>query len=156
MKTLPLIGILAVFTSLLSCSESNENRIKSSVKQYISENTNDPSSYEEVSWSKIDTVFEPFSKTQEAKEMQDRMATLLKKSKKTFEEEKELINIQMVYDYKKGTRKTGGRIESYEIIHKMRGKNAFGALVLSDVKFSIDTTFKVIKAENLGLPKIEE
>ncbi len=132
---------------LTSCTKSNEDKAKEGVKDYLKTNMNDFKSYEPVEWGAVDSLFLECQETQEYKELNDSIAFYFDKSnnntsheewQKYFDLHQKASNklIVMLKMYKP-------KFDGYKIIHKYRGTNELGAMVLNETWFYLDKDFKV-------------
>ncbi len=132
-----VILLISVFGLLLSCNKSNEEKAKALVKEYIVKNANDPDSYESVEWGTLDSTYivkytEEFKKNSE----------LMSKARDEYEIARlENLNYTMLLNKEKYGK-------GWVIYHKFRGKNGYGAKMLADSKFYLDSALtKVVGQE---------
>jgi hypothetical protein len=143
--------LLSLITSLFfACNTSDEEKAKNLVKEYLNKNLNDPKSYEEVSWGKLDSSFITFD---------EMYAIELARSKRLAEDAKselETGDINLGNEYKRSydslnlvlenlQKEFKPKFNSLMIHHTYRGKNALGAVVIQEKTFYIsDDLSKVI------------
>ncbi|RKR81414.1 hypothetical protein BDD43_1560 [Mucilaginibacter gracilis] len=106
MKTLKLslIGLIAI---VLTACHSPQKDSESATKDYIKAKLNDPSSYEPVSFSKIDTVYTTFETTtgKEITKSFDDLVEEVKANNKTFDNIKEANDLGIIkYDWYHGSK----------------------------------------------------
>jgi hypothetical protein len=115
-----VIAILVLLIS--SCSGINNikgNRVHSGINDYLYEHLNDYNSYESVSFSEVDSLYDiPFNNL------------LSSITSDTFN----IHDVNNLYKF-----------SGYQITHKFRATNEFGALVLYEEVFILDTNFAVIE-----------
>lgn len=144
---------LVLIICLLSCNTSNEDKTKALVKEYLSKNLNDPKSYEEVSWGKIDSSFITFEEryrielhtleklsTDAISELRNGDISIGNENKKSYDS----LNL-VIENLKKQYKPT---FNSLMIRHDYRAKNAFGAVVLQSKTFYISDDFSKIISMN--------
>lgn len=131
---------------------------------YLKKNMNDPSSYESIEWHSFEPTFGSYEYSREGSEYLKK----IKKFERQVDSIGKLIKQQSNNDVLKINYKLGAEyvermydtilsksdtmkpnvLVGYSIKHKMRGKNSYGALVLNDMKFYLDTNFVVLNSEN--------
>ena len=149
MKKLLLITIVIALTS---CGSSNQDKAEKLVKNYLKEKMNDPSSYESVSFSPLDSTFTKYDSTVEASKLKmlvsqcsyqaDSLkveATYLKGQNKidmlnnVLAKTREAIKYDSIYNVDKENYK--GQFNGWVTIHSYRGSNAMGAKILVKTAF---------------------
>jgi hypothetical protein len=129
-RILIITAILLVFTS--SCSKTDEEKAKNSVKNYLENNLNDASSYESV-------VFEKFKKIPDINFSQVKKQVENKYTKEILQNRfKEFNNVSNLKESDL----------HYEILHKYRANNSLGAKILEESYFILDKNFNVLITHN--------
>ena len=131
-----------------SCSE--QKKAERFVKRYIKERINDPESYESVSFSPVEKVTRPFTKTAAYK----MWVELFDEAKADFDMayvykdlDKMEFNLEYMNKYdscRKADEAQWNPGTEYKITHTYRGKNAFGAVIKETTTYYIDSTFSVV------------
>lgn len=128
---------VSVFSVLeISCKseKSTDSKIKTLISEYMKNNLHDYSSYEPVNTSLEfgDVVLDiRESADQIIKEMALR-DSIWRSARSDAEKEKIILKADSLY-------RTRKRIQGWNVYHRYRSKNAFGATVLSDIHFVIDS-----------------
>jgi hypothetical protein len=157
------LGIMIASMILLTSCNSNENKIKSRIKEHIIKNTNDPNSYEFVDLKIIDTVTVGELNEKEIEQIKDD----LKNERSDIVIQNNIINIfpslpnddsktiikmsedQIVLLEKKlkiSNKDLGNKeIVGYVIKHKYRENNLAGALQSNEVFVEFDSEFKFLE-----------
>jgi hypothetical protein len=157
-----IVIMIALLMLLTSCN-SNENKIKSGIKEHIGKNANDPNSYEFVDLKIIDTVTVGELNEREVEEIKDD----LKNERSDIAIQNKIINmfpslpnhdsksiIKMsedrivVLEKKLEINKkdlSNKEIVGYVVKHKYRQNNLSGALQLVEVFVEIDSKFKFLE-----------
>jgi hypothetical protein len=157
-----------------ACQFTHQQKGEKLVKDYLNDHLNDPSSYQSMSFSKIDTNFKKYEYSDpqgidyrkkyddiQLKELEDEnlMDKELKKESMNWtnyyrwEKESKTLSAQIkkwdsfFEDRNKGYK---GPIKDFVIIHTYRAKNGFGALGIETTAFTIDSAFtKVTDSETM-------
>jgi hypothetical protein len=157
-----IILVLVVALALFSCSKSPEKETQGNIVEYLKANMDDPSSYENVSFGKLDTLHSTYLESKEgiqlkikeeklASKMQllsdeidntesiPRLNEIQKESDKITKERKDISDIleKKSIGYK-------GAVTGFSMTHKFRGKNKLGAVILTEKRFLLDTKFNVL------------
>lgn len=157
MKKVVLFTIMVM--CLFSCSPSKEDKAKALIKEYLKENLKDPSSYQPVSYSQLDSIFFPYIDTEEGKELFDLGGMTGKFHEKSHEfelaslEAKFKIEYEALQDsveyykkkseefeelFKENEENYKGEFIGWIMSHQYRAKNSFGALDLDGKDFYFD------------------
>ena len=128
-----LLVLIVCLVALGSCKESNEDKAKKLIKEYVQKNANDPNSYESVELEKIDTLFSSYwddSTYQELFQKQfsynDSIADVTK-----YMDSMSVV----VQEYEKNFK---GEPLSLMAHHRYRANTSFGAKVLNSSIFYFD------------------
>ena len=147
MKYVSVIFVLILF----SCSKpTKEELAHTAIKEYIKGKMNDPSSYQSVSFGKLDTVFTPFIshiKTDlpfvlDTFRTDSREGIALQNSRQSSRD-----SLTKLLETERKNFKP--RMEFFTMEHSFRGKNALGALILNNIQFQFDTTMKVVGGKDI-------
>lgn len=123
------------------------------IKHFLDSTLNDPKSYEPVKFGKIDTLFthymdDPgFEKLpisgdyQRTKDLTSNFSQYEKRTSNGYYDDLNKINKRATDSLKKTFKP---EIRAYYVEHTFRAKNAFNALLMQTVGFSIDTSFTEI------------
>lgn len=151
--------IITVIAILASCSSSNEDKAKALIKEYMKENLKDPSSYEPVSYSQLDSLFFPYIDTEEGGKLKELGGMTGTYHKKAFDlelasitaktrAERELLEDSANYFkresekyellFKEKDKEYKGEFIGWIMGHEYRAKNSFGALDLDTKDFYFD------------------
>lgn len=159
--------ILLLLPLAVACkSKTPEEKMKDSIKAYLSKSMHDFKSYEPVDFKKTDSVYTSYLTTERGQALLDS----LKLYNKTWEE---ILERAKEYRYSSPTTALsilkGGRIceakidsvtkimdsekasfikkfDGYKMLHTFRGKNMNGATIIKTERFYFDTTFAVTKS----------
>jgi hypothetical protein len=170
MKVFLLPALLAVMFA--SCTHTQ--KAHTLIKHYLDSALNDPSSYESVSFSNIDTAFTNFTEDTDYinshrkadsiqvefdtwkekypdfdgdSELSHRTAVFYEKMEKYFDDAK-LKQLQIAEDVSKNYKPV---FKCWKIEHTYRAKNGFGALGIHTTEFEIDSSFtKIIDADEIN------
>lgn len=141
MKKLILFSLVATF--LVSCSQ--EQKMKSEIKEYVNTNFNDPKSYDPVEFKVIETV-SSYSYAQNKIEEHKKNIEINQKAylKDPNEAYKTLIDMDklQIEIYKDSFKSKEPRC--YIATHKYRARNAMGALILEEKAFLFDKNYKLV------------
>ncbi|KAF5068325.1 hypothetical protein DSECCO2_244210 [anaerobic digester metagenome] len=176
-----IITLLAIILVVVACNTSNESQAKKLIKEYLKTTMNDFSSYESVEFSELDSCFTLYYDSEEAKNLSEMIESEKKYNEFLSEKIESFIqrdfSNELIESFKNSYDKSQIRIDSlfqadieahqsfipefigFEMTHKFRGKNAFGALILNEYVFLFDKDFtKVIEAINFKdtLNKLKE
>lgn len=146
-------------TIMASCSQSNEDKAKTLINEYMKENLKDPSSYEPVSFSQLDSLFFPYIDTDEGSKLfklggmsgeyykkasEFRHAEIYAKTRA----EVDMLNDSIKYYeqkskefeeiFKENSKNYEGEFIGWKLNHEYRAKNGFGALDLDRKDFYFD------------------
>ncbi len=161
MKQIIVIGLLLIFSCNSQKPQTHEEKIKAAVINYLYKNINDSTSYQPVEWGKIDSAFTSWDKMKEGIECNVNLLMLYyqdsmyKKdlNKYTFAraELKRIAKEIDVYESELNRLKKEYPLTfiGYNVRHNYRAKNEMGALVLTKMKFTIDTAYNVISTKDL-------
>lgn len=155
MKKILLLTISVI--TLLSCGQSNEEKAKGLIESHLKETMKDWSSYEPVNYSPLDSTFNEYKNTPEGAKIQLEVSKLqlqsdslryihdLKGALKSIEKAIELDSI-----YKVNAKSYKGYFNGWQMIHKYRGNNSYGAKTIATTAFFFDKDITKIK-ETLSL-----
>lgn len=170
-KVLVLSFLLtSILLAAIGCNKTPtaQELAEKAVKDYLMTNLNDPSSYESVEFSPVDTIFTKFEQSDFYKEI-NRDLNEIKESKK-LSEDKEFMahllktkgkvfvdSLQLFIDREPALLQSLDSAESaftpepkhLIIAHTFRAKNGFGALNLDQMYFYIDMDYKVYKTKSM-------
>ncbi len=161
MKKIIYLSLLMVALTLVGCN-SNENKAQKLIKDYLSKNLNDASSYESIEFSELDSTFSNFYFSQEGKELAEKQDFAHNRAfELTMEdilEENPLIqdsiriykqieaDCKNEYDAKALT--YVGDFNGWKMSHKYRAKNALGAIIINTTRFTFDKDLTEVKSAN--------
>jgi hypothetical protein len=145
--------VFALAISIFSCTVSDENKAKTLVKDYLKNSLNDPKSYEEISWGKIDSSFITFD---------EMYAIEIARSKRLGEDaisELKYGDIDLGNEYKRSydslnlviknlKKEYKPKFNSLMIQHSYRAKNVMGALIIQSKIFYIADDFSRVISMN--------
>jgi len=161
MKKLFVIFSIVLFISACSKQKTKEGLAKLNIKSYIDSTLNDPKSYESISFGNLDTLYNTVYTDSAylrleiiSTDIEIENSNLLIKDydkwnahkpiyQKTIDSIKKLEDIAMS-NYKP-------RFIGYQMTHKLRAKNALGALMLQEWRFKFDK-----KCDIIGVSRINE
>lgn len=172
MKKFFLLTILT--TCLLGCS-SREDKIKTLIKEYVKENLKEPSSYEPLSFSVLDSTFTSYFSTEEGKMLYDlgsyfgeyykkydkfdSLSFAAFKKPHSFDKYLSLKDSAKYYRkkyedaymlYKENEKNFKGEFNGWRVTHKYRAKNGFGILDFENMEFFFDKEVtKIVKSGSL-------
>lgn len=133
---------------LFSCShtENDEARAKAAVKDFLSKQLHDFSSYESVEFQ-LDTASAGYSSVYDASDLKRRMDSLLPLtySDLLYDGSYNIDSMKHQYDslYKVYFSFVHDHSQGWVVTHSYRSKNPLGNLVLSLGHFELDTNFKI-------------
>jgi len=153
-----LVALMAV--CLFSCSPSKEDRAKKLIKEYMMENLKDPSSYQPVSFSKMDSVYSSYLETEEYEKLYGKngLQSIFKMKSMEFEAQssvaetkketvrlldsalyysKKYDELESVYSEKVNSYQ-GKEFIGWSLNLKYRAKNSFGGLDFGEKYFRFD------------------
>jgi hypothetical protein len=160
-KTSILVFISALFSILLS-SCSDQQKAESTVKEYLKSHLDDPGSYESISFSTLEPVYNDFETESKEYPALKIVVDSMDSKRNYYRHLIDSINadpfnnkqdtIKYVGQFKRWERKTDsllqiidkkskaykGSLLGYKLNHKFRAKNAFGALQLEFKEFNLD------------------
>lgn len=164
---------LIVSIAFFSCSKSPEKKAESLIKDNMKEILKDPSSYEAISFSKLDTLWLDYYETAEAKRL-NRIANEAKATAELMSSYCSLaysegklkegdvyrdsmriysnIAIEALANHVKNLENYKGEFVGWFITHKYRAKNGFGALDVFEKNFYFDKELTKI-VEPYGIRK---
>lgn len=152
MRNLFYLSMVGLALTFVGCNNSNEKKAQKLIKEYLSKNLNDDSSYESVEFSKLDSTFSVFYFSPEGEKLREKqdfaherafdlsindiLETNPKiqdsiKIYKQIEEETEKIYNEKEQNYK-------GDFIGWKMTHKYRAKNGLGATVLGTTNFTFN------------------
>lgn len=149
--------ILSLFAiaMLCSCGKSNEEKAQELIKTDLKETMKDWHSYESVSFSKLDSTFTEYKNLPEAEKIEMEVAKLQAESdsirilanssasynKVLFDQAIEKIRKAKELDSTFNANKENykGNFNGWQMIHKYRGNNSYGAKDLATTAFYFDT-----------------
>lgn len=150
------IILFPAILSLVACTKSPTDTAKEKIREYVQKNFNDPSSYENIEYSKLDTVVElsdteRYNQYHEDSLMLDINISLSASIDSVFNTntrnsdnvmlekerlEKEWESLKML-----------PKIKYYSMTDKCRSKNKMGALNLEKFIYKFDTLLNIISCE---------
>lgn len=157
-----IILVLALSMVLFSCSKSIEKQAQDNITEYLKKNMDDPKSYENVEFGKLDTLHSSFEESKEGIELRtedsklsDMVAELSNKldspdltvndikdiQQENTEITKKRLEINNILQKKSLTYK--GDVNGYSMVHKYRGKNGFGAVITKETNFLLNLKLEV-------------
>lgn len=159
MKKIIYLSFLVFVLTLVGCN-SIENKAQKLIKDYLSKNLNDASSYESIEFSALDSTFSNFYFSPEGKELLEKQDFA---NKRAFEltmtdilEENVLIQDSIrIYkqieescknEYEEKALTYVGDFNGWKMSHKYRAKNALGATIISTTKFTFDKDLSEVKS----------
>lgn len=164
MKELFLIACAVIV--FCSCGNSNEEKAQELIKANLKETMKDWSSYESVSFSKLDSTFTKYDNSPEGIKLQMEVSKLQSESDSIrslakLSGNEELFNqaiskirsaIELDSIFNLNNKKFKGDFNGWQMIHKYRGNNSYGAKDLATTAFYFDTNIKEI-TDKLSLDK---
>jgi len=168
MKNIIGLSLISLTLIFASCS-SNENKAQKLIKQYLSENLNDASSYESVEFSGLDSLFSSYMSTPEGEELWKKGGMIGTFHERASELEIELITEKKpetiaIYEdsikiykqlateyetkYNENEKAYKGNFTGWQMTHKYRAKNKLGATVLESTLFNLDKEFTKVTYTN--------
>jgi hypothetical protein len=140
-----LFLFFAVF-ALMACSQKTpQQKAEAAVKQYLQKNMDDPSSYEPVEFGKLDSAYSTLEDDSAYIAMNAEIAGIYPETIADINKKTALQNNLTKYISSYKNKWTG-----YTITHKARAKNKLGALVMENLKFTLDKNFNVKKTEEIN------
>lgn len=162
-------NVLLVVLSVLVMACSNENKMKSEIKDYMNKNAKDPQSYEYVDLQIMDTIqtaefakktidfnnvnqkfcdsvvvnFDADVNKVELDYMGENMNTV-EKHQEQLKDAKETLKKGKAENLKMNSFIKSKDVLIYLTIHKFRAKNGFGALDLDSIYVQFDKDFKLL------------
>lgn len=148
-----ILSVCAIF-AFCSCGKSNEEKAQELIKANLKETMKDWDSYEPVSFSKMDSTFTEYKDLPEAAKIEMKIAKLqmesdsirsLAKSANKGSEQlfnqalakvREAIKLDSIYNINKDI--YTGNFNGWQMIHKYRGNNSYGAKDLATTVFYFD------------------
>ncbi len=161
-----LLCLLSLVVILSSCSKSPEQKAKDLIKEEMKKSMNDFSSYEPVEYGKLDSAITPIDTFGDSISYNSALQTM-ENAKKEMIEFADTKSIAADYQnkYDKGKKESDSlkividkKIKEYKpvfkgwvMVHKFRGKNKLGALVLNSIIYEFDKEItKIVDVTNLG------
>lgn len=159
MKKIIYLSLGIIVFALFSCN-SNEKKAQKLIKDYLSKNLNDASSYESVEFSKLDSTFSNFYFSTEGQELTEKQDFA---NNRAFElsiedvlEENPIIQDSIkIYkkieeDCKKAYEEKElayiGEFNGWKMTHKYRAKNGLGVKIINTTKFTFNKELTEIKS----------
>lgn len=174
MKRIIFATLAILFISSCSRFESKQQRAQALVKSYLDSALNDPKSYENVKFTKIDTLYSIFEQSPQYFKLKEKSDSLVaafdewKLKNPDFDDsygdlshERAQYFIKMINYYSNPNIEVLKKIADmskdfkpsfigYKIIDQYRAKNGFGALVLHETSFKLDSGItKIIATDNI-------
>lgn len=161
MRKLFYLSMVSIILTLVSCN-SNEKKAQKLIKDYLSKNLNDASSYESVEFSKLDSTFSAFyfspegEKLTARQEFADKRAFELK-LEDILEENASIQDSIKIYKqieegskrlYEEKEQSYVGEFNGWRMKHKYRAKNGIGAIILGTTNFTLNKELTEIKSAN--------
>ena len=72
MRNLFYLSMVGLALTFVGCNNSNEKKAQKLIKEYLSKNLNDASSYESVEFSKLDSTFSVFYFSPEGEKLREK------------------------------------------------------------------------------------
>lgn len=150
------ILFLFLIVSLIGCSSSKEKKAKALIKEYMMENLKDPSSYEPVSFSDLDSIFFPYIDTEGGSQLWELGSVTGKIYEKAHQFELDAIIAKTIQEtkiledsakfykakseeyqklYEKNEASYTGEFIGWILDHRYRAKNGMGALDFAEETF---------------------
>lgn len=152
--------LLACMAVLVSCAKSPQQIAEQKVKEFMSEALKDPSSYEPVSFSPIDTIFTHFEDTQISKDFSgaeyDIEYWMRRRDSKEFKENYPDASVEdsiakyislsksLEQDYYEAKNSFKQEISQFYVEHIYRAKNGFGALDKDRIVIYFNKDFEIV------------
>jgi hypothetical protein len=151
-KALSLVLIVLVF----SACNNNEKKAQKLIKEYLKTSMNDFSSYEPVEFSKLDSTFSYYRDTDEGKKLKKQLESTMESWSEWNERARKASSPVVEEMWLKFAKEYGIEFDSlynidsiaeqsfkpehigFEMSHKFRGKNALGAIMLTENGFYFD------------------
>ncbi|MBN8704175.1 MAG: hypothetical protein LCH32_01610 [Bacteroidetes bacterium] len=158
MKKIIYISTIGLVLIFVSCN-STEKKAQKIIKDYLSKNLNDASSYESVEFSNLDSTFSNFYFSPEGQELtkkQDfahnrefelKMKDIMEENPKIQDSIKICKEIEEETKklYEEKEKEYVGEFNGWKMSHKYRAKNKLGAIVLGTTDFTFDKELTKIK-----------
>ncbi len=141
----------ALLSLLISCNTTPQGQAEKLVKNYLDKTMNDPSSYESISFTPLDSTFTEYAKSVEAAKIQAEISKLqwqsdsLKYADKPAEaliKIREAIALDSIYNLNKDNYK--GEFNGWVTIHNYRGNNAMGGKVKAKTAFFLNPDLTIV------------
>lgn len=160
MRKFLFLTLIAAF--LFSCTKEKtlNEKAQEKAQDFLVKNLKDPSSYESLKWSNIDTIESSFNSSSEGRKLLSKREEVLRIMKIFLDaggitEEykkysKEYDSLTLVYD--NANKKYKPEI-NFGLNHTYRARNGFGALGVESIRFVLDKDFNIITT---GKPRKED
>ena len=132
------IFIVVLLAACSNSTVSNQQKAEASVKEFLKKNLNDPSSYQPGEFGKLDSIKVDTTRVNE-----------LRKAEESLPDDdllKTLDNGTFYDSLANSISDSMHKIGKWQILHSYRAKNAFGAFVLTNDVFYLDSNFAVKKS----------
>jgi len=155
MRKLMFPALLVVF--LAACSKSPQEKAQAKIKEYVQNNSNDPSSYENIEYGKLDTLIEKADEERYvnyiadsvtlafSEAMNDSITTILgtpMDDPDTDRKKAELVAERKAID-------AMPNVKYYTMRDKCRGKNKLGVLTVNTYLYKFDTLMNVVSCSEV-------
>lgn len=161
MKKIIYLSLGITVFALFSCN-SNEKKAQKLIKDYLSKNLNDASSYESVEFSKLDSTFSNFYFSTEGQELTEKQEFAHNRAfelsiEDVLEENPIIQDSIKIYrkteeDCKKAYEEKElayiGEFNGWKMTHKYRAKNGLGATILGTTVFTFNKELTEVKSAN--------
>lgn len=161
MKKLVYLSIVGFALIFVACNV-NDKKAEKLIKDYLSKNLNDASSYEPVEFSELDSTFSNFYFSPEGQELIEKQdfahnRAFELKMEDILEENPEIQDSIRIYNqieeeskrlYEQKEKNYKGEFNGWKMSHKYRAKNGFGATILGVTKFTFNKEITEIKSAN--------
>lgn len=149
--------LFALVFSACAQPESNSNKYEQGIKDWISKNINDPSSYESIEFGPLDTVYGITDK-EYADYLSDSVTWYADYLIQEMERQNDSMNgkaSKPKADRPATPTRPRNHFIGYKMRHKFRGKNGMGALMVNEQFFYMDSIGAVYKV-NTAVEEMKE
>lgn len=171
-----LLFILLITIPFISFSQTktltNEDKVKIAVRKHHSLTMNDFKSYQSVQWLDYQKKYLGFELSKVGKPLNDSLENFKGTSELYIEISKEYKNLGQEFNQKRGEALNNAKLylnkydatnvifekekakftsgtPEYFITHVFRGKNAYSALIIQTMRFSVNYQYKVVDTQKL-------
>jgi len=154
-----LFVFAVIMITMVSCNVTTQGKVETSVKNFLKENLNDPSSYEPISFDSLENRMGADGDWEielEIASLELELELELSKLESNIAYDALTISLKNQLDSLKEIKENlEYKVIGYCVGHKYRAKNGFGALISEHSFFNLDTNFKVISTKSQA-EKFEE